>query len=565
MRAALPVLICTLIGIALGWFGRDLLGADSTDGGLDDPGMHAAGTADDAGLDGSRAGVRDFTVPVTLKDLKARGELEGERAAHTIQALAVLYAATGRTKELHELIDMALKAGVDPDRILDAILQLPDGERAAALAEVLARHPRVDFDPADVAAIFANDGEPDRALTVVKRALPDEEGFRHRLTRMLLRLDPGRGPAYLFRLPASESWSGRDLRYLRGYLIEQDRESELTQFLLRRLDDAPDDDAALRALGGLDRAAAISRARERTAGNPGDSGAWWRLGRLLEAEGDGSAAFDAFAEAAKRSPGSSAFEALVATDASRAIGLIDSLTAGSADDELIGAAANAYLAAGQPDRAAAIFRRALANDPDDDEWLSGLIETDPRGAVAILRSRLDAGADAKDDELVGRYAAALEGSGDKAAAYEQYERAFRNDPYDGDWQRGLAESDPSRAIALLAEHTQAHPDDASGLGAYGIALARAGRRGEAETQLERAIATGDAEEWFAELHSVNPSKAARALERRARRSRDDDLWGTLGEAHAEAGNTAKARDAFRRALRLHPSSDRWADALRKLR
>nr|MDJ0975090.1 tetratricopeptide repeat protein [Planctomycetota bacterium] len=525
----------------------------------------AGGASDEAGLDGSRAGTRDFTVPITLRDLKARGELEGERAAQTIQALAVLYAAMGRTQELDELIDMALKAGVDPDRILDAILQLPNGERAKALGQLLERHPRVAFDAAHVAAIFADDGEPDRALEVVKRALPEEDGFRRRLTHMLLRLDPARGPAFLFRLPASESWSGRDLRYLRGYLIEQDRESELTQFLLRRLDDAPDDDAALRALGGLDRAAALSRARYRTEANPGDDGAWWRLGRLLEAEGDASAAFDAFAEAAKRNPGSTAFEALVATDAARAIRLIDALTADSADDELIGAAANAYLAAGQAERAAAIYRRALANDPGDDEWLEGLIETDPEGAVALLRGRIDAGVDSKDDEVIGRYAAALQGSGDAAAAYEQYERAFQRDPYDGDWQRGLAESDPSRAVALLAEHTRAHPDDASGLGAYGLALARAGRRGEAEEQLERAIATGDAEEWFAELHRVNPTKAIRALERRARRSRNDDLWGALGEAYVKAGNTAKARDAFSRALRIYPSSDRWADALRALR
>lgn len=566
MRNALPILLCTAAGLLLGWFARELApGSEGSGRGDLLPPSTGPGAAADAGLDASGTGVRNFSVPIALRDLKSRGGNEGRRAARTLQSLAMLYAVGGQTTELQELIDMALRAGVDPARILDALSELPDGQRAQALIAVLERHPDVDFDVADVASLLADDGEPERALSRLRNAFPDEPEFRHRMTRLILRLDPRGAPGFLFRLAGSEDWSGADLRTLRGYLIAVGQESQLTQFLVRRLSAEPGDDDALRALGGLDRAAAIDHARQRTGANPADTRGWRRLGQLLKQDGDARGAFDAYAEAARRSPGGRVFDALVEIDPERALGLIEGLTEGSKDDELIGAAAESYLRAGRAGRAAQLFRRALAHDPEDGAWIEGLIDVDPAGAAAMLRERMGDSPDPTDDTLFGRYGAALRGAGDREAAFEQFERAYRADPHDDEWQLALVETDPAKALPLLSEHALAHPEDASGRGAHGVALARAGRQGEAANELAHALASGDAALWFPELHRLDPSRAHDVLERRARRSRDDEMWGLLGQSLLSAGKTNEARRAFTEALRRHPSSDRWSAALRGLR
>lgn len=566
MRSALPILLCTLTGLAAGWIAHDLVSAPDAD---DAQGPSASdiapGDTEDVGLDGSKSGIATFTVPVALRDLQARGQMEGRRAARTLQSLAMLYAVTGRTDELHKLIDMALRAGVDPGRVLDALSELPDGERAKALTAVLERHPKVEFDVADLATLLAEDGEPQRALSALRTALPKEADFRHRMTRLLIQLDPRGAPAFLFRNAESEEWSGAELRTLRGYLLAAGQEAQLTQFLLRRLEAVPGDDDALRALGGADRAAAIDHARARTASNPADTQGWRRLGHLLEQDGDARGAFEAYAHAARGGSGGKAFRALVDIDPERATSLIETLTEGSTDDELIGSAAEAFLRAGHPDRAAQLFRRALTHDPGDGEWIDGLIDTDPQGAVALIRAQMGDTPDPTDDTQLGRYGRALLGAGDSEGAFAQFERAYQADPYDDAWQLAMAETDAAKAIPLLAEHALAHPNDASGRGAHGVALARAGRHGEAVVELQHAIAEGDARQWFAELHRLDPGLAHRELEKRARRSRGHRLWGALGESLLAAGKTSEARRAFTEALRRHPSSDRWSTALRNMR
>ena len=102
------------------------------------------------------------------------------------------------------MLDKALVAGVDPDRVLDAIRELPLDRQGAALAAVIARHPDVDFDANRAARIFEQSGDPAQALAVLRDALPEQSGFDPDLARRLLRLDPQGGPAPSGPGPASQ-------------------------------------------------------------------------------------------------------------------------------------------------------------------------------------------------------------------------------------------------------------------------------------------------------------------------------------------------------------------------
>ena len=233
------------------------------------------------------------------------------------------------------------------------------------------------------------------------------------------------------------------------------------------------------------------------------------------------------------------------------------------DDEAIGLLARAYMKAGQPRDAVAVFLEAHASDPDDSEWIRGLIRLDPAQAVKSLEARIAKAPGARDEDLVGQYADALRASGRTGDAFDQYLVAHRTDPGDQDWQVAMAEVDPERALPVLESFLREDPDDASGRGAYGVALASVGRADEAIAHLEQAIRRGDAERWYDALSEIDQDRALDALERRARRDRNDETWGTLGRALARLGRDDEARAAFRRALALDPSDPDWAEALRR--
>lgn len=565
MRTGWLLLLCTLAGVAVGWVANELAREAPPSSGdrADDLITGGAGSAE-VGLAGDGSDIHELRVPISAKDLGDPDAPGNRRARRGFAALVMLHAIRGDHDEFQRLVDLAIRAGVDPDRILDAVDQLPLERRAAAMASILARHPDVEFDDATVARIFDEGGDPERALRIVREALPNEDRFRHRLTRLLLKLDPSNGPSTLFRLEASQQWTGEDLKYLRGYLLQIGQQERLVPFLLRALDNDPGDTTALRTLGRLDPEAAADRLRSRLSMNADDVDAWSRLGGLLLRTGDANGAFDAFVRAAERRPTRRHFEALLDLDARRALPLIVKWTEGAQDDEAIGALAQAYLRAGQRQQALQVFERAHRHDPDDSEWIEGLIEIDPRRAIESLRKRVEPAPAAADDDTLGRYGRALEAAGERDAAFEQYLAAFRKDDDDHRWQIHMARLDPTRAIDVLSAHVRANPGDASGRGAYGLALEATGRKGEAADHMADALAHGDAELWYRELARIDPSRALRALRARASRDRSDRMWGALGRALEAQGRRAEARDAYRRALAADPDDSEWADALSEL-
>ncbi|MCP5067585.1 MAG: tetratricopeptide repeat protein [bacterium] len=481
-----------------------------------------------------------------------------------LAALALLYAAEGREQALLRMAGAALEAGVDPDRILDAIRALPRARQGAALAAVLGRNPDVDFDGFRAAQIFEESGDPARALTVVREALPAQRGFDPDLTRYLLHLDPEGAPAFLFELEEANTWRGEDLQALIGFLVESGQEHESLAFVERALDTDPKDQDTLRVLARIAPREAVQRLRALVEDDPSDVQAWARLGTILRRQGDLGGAFSALQQAATLKPSRSAYEDLMRTDPHRALPLIKAWTEGERDDEAIGLLARAYLRAGQQGEAVATFLRAHEGDPDDSEWIRGLIRSDPQQAVTSLAAQIAKSPAAAEEDLLGHYGDALRAAGRTDDSFDQYLNAHRKDPDDKDWQVAMAHVDPERALPVLEAFLRDDPDDASGRGAYGVALASMGRTAEAAKQLERAMRRGDAGKWYTELAKLDSERALRALRQRARRDRgDDEMWGTLGRALRKLGRDDEARAAFRRALALDPADADWAAALRR--
>ena len=551
------LLIGLFAGLGAGWFaaaGRASRPAETELLGPDSPASRETTTS-----------ATDLHSPLhdleTLQDFARHRFVDERSSRRRFEALALLYAVTGRTGDLEALIDRALEEGVEPGRLFRAIRSLPERERGRVMIAVLDRHPGAAFDPYDVARLLADADESSRALSVLRDALPEMEGFDGETIHLLLELDPARGPDLLFGLESASDWSGSSLKALRAYLVDVGQERRLVPFLERALDARPDDTTALRTMAKIAPEAALARLRDRLAADDRDYGSWALVGRIHEAQGDDDDAFEAYRKAAEHRPTARYFENLLDLDPEKALPLIEAWTEGATDDEAIGARARAYRKAGREAEALETYLRAHANDPDDGDWVRGMIRLDPARAAQVLKERVAGGA--TDERSLGHYADALRAADRKAEAFDQYLAAHRKDPDDHAWQASMAEVDPTRALPILDRHVKAYPDDASGRGAYGMALASAGRTDEALAHMDYALAEGDAETWYDRMAEISPERALDALRRRAEHDRrDDEIWGTLGEVLLENGRRDEAREAFRRAVTLDPTDSTWVEALR---
>ena len=214
--------------------------------------------------------LQPVTGPEGLAAVEARLLRKPKR--RQLAALALLYAADGREQDLLRMLDAAVAAGVDPDRALDAIRELPRDRQGVVLAALLERHPEVEFDGHRLARIFEDAGDRPRAVAALRAALPDARGFDADLTQFLLRLDPSGGARFLFELEDAKDWRGDDLQALLGFFVEAGQEDQALAFVERALEADPDDHDTLRVLARIDPAAAIdrpARPRRRRSQRPG--------------------------------------------------------------------------------------------------------------------------------------------------------------------------------------------------------------------------------------------------------------------------------------------------------
>lgn len=570
MRTTEAILIGLTAGGAAGWVGHGL----TSRGGDADPVVESR-DHDDAPVEGPglAAGRTGGRAPISRKDVldaarrfdraKTDGATVGPKS---LVALATLEAVGGDEAEFLRLAERALASGLSIDDLLDALAEFPADRRAALLSTLLERHPDAVSDSVAVARAFAGAGRPDKALALVRAALPRASGLQPELARMLIQLDPEGAARSLFALEGSETWGADSLDVLRSLFIEADQESRLTPFLERVLDAHPGDHAALRSLRKVDPAAADVRLRALLVKNPDDPTAWSLLGELRHDAGDAAGAFDAFRKAAERDPRRSTFRDLVDADPVRGLEVVAALAKDSSDDEMLGALGQMYARVGRKDEAVKALLAAHEHDPKDMEWIDRLIELDPSAALSAVERRVGDAPGAARDDLLGRYGDALRAVGRTSDAFQQYVAAARRRPDADAWQQAMVETDPKAALPILEAHIKERPNDSSGHGNYGVALASTGRTADAIVQLERALADGEPHRWYEELRKLDPARALDGLERRSRTDPGNDrVFGLLGqELHAQHRD-AEAKAAYQRAAQLDPSDRDWARAIRELK
>lgn len=569
MRSALLPLT-VVAGLAAGWLLNDLLreppaSAPETGAGSLMPGAAATGPTL-AGTEGRPSGGLAEEAGRAVRALERGRSAQGPASVRGLVALATLQAVAGSEVEFLRVAAQALAQGASLNDLLPALREFPPEATARLLAQLLDQNPTAAYDVAQVAGLLADGGLTDRALGLVKATLPKRSAPDAELLRLLLRLDPTEGPRTLFALEGTERWDADALGVLRALLIEAGQDRALVPFLNRALTARPGDPDLLRWLARVDPRGAEARLQARVRTAPEDGRAWSLLADLRRDAGDAAAAFEAYRRAAEIHPGRSSFRDLVSVDPVRGLELVVAWSKDSADDERLGALGETYLAAGQREEALRTFLRAHEHDPGDGLWIDRIIELDPGTAVSTLEAQIAAAPAAADADLLGRYGQALAAAGRRQDAFQQVLAAFQKEPDRGTWQSALAELDPTRALPVLDRHVRDHPGDTSAQGAYGLALAGAGRREEALQALEGAVAAGDAERWYQPMASLDADRALAALDRRARtESVDPDLWGLLGQQLQGRQRRDEARRAYEAAARLDPSNRVWAQALRDLR
>ncbi len=502
----------------------------------------------------------------SLRGTDSRAGDDASRRGHRAAMLATLGAMRGDEAAFLRLATEALSRGVSLDELISAVKEFPADRRGAILAALLDHAPASARASVEFVRLLAESGQPDRALALVRAELPLHPGFQPEFSRLLLRLDPEGGAKLLFGLEGSEHWDADDMAVLRAALAETGNEGKLVPFLGRALEERPADHGMLRLLRAVSPVEARARTEALLKGSPNDPWALRFLGEIERDAGDAAGAFQAFRDSALASPSRSTFRDLVKLDPVRGLELALAWTKDAVDDEMIGAQAEMYLLAGRKDDAVRSFLRAHEHDPNDGEWIANLTELDPAVAIAALERRIGFAPEAASSRLLGRYARALDAAGRKDDAYSEFLAALAKDPDNDEWQRSIARIDPRAAIPVLQAHVRDHPVDASGHGALGLALAAVGRRDDALSELDLALARGEADRWYSALRDLDPDRALEGLRRRAAASGEDAaVWVLLGGELKKRNLRSEARSAYERAADIDPSDGDVARALRDLR
>lgn len=516
----------------------------------------ATAKAADPALSTELRGALAGTGAQDLADV-ARRAARGDGSARGWSALLTLYAMGDRTDDFLRAAADALRGGVGADEVLDATRLLPSDRRAAILGRLLAANPDVGWDPVDVADVFVEAGDREQAVATLAASLAAEP---HRaVIERLVAVDPARAASTLQQLAKDGDWPANRLRQV-GDALAGDGHPELaTPFLEAALDRAPLDRGALAALAAVSPELALKHARQTARQDAANPAAWLTLGDAQIASGAAGDAFDAYRQAASLGLSRDALLGMAKADPARAYAAAVELAGPKPDEGTLGVLARIALDADRPADSLAALVAAHERDPANRRWNLALVALDPARAAEVLGAAVETYRGRHREEVVGAYGEALMQAGNASAAYDRYREAFELRPDSGAWQRGLARSDPARAIPLLEARRRAKGDDGDLLGALADAYAGAGRSEEARALYARAVERDGGLQWYARMARVDPATAiARLQEATTADPRSGEAWGVLGDCQRQLGNLAAARDAYARARELEPASLTWA-------
>ncbi len=234
----------------------------------------------------------------------------------------------------------------------------------------------------------------------------------------------------------------------------------------------------------------------------------------------------------------------------------------SENDELWGDLGDALVEAGDGGAVDA-FLRALALDPADEEWVNQVGESDPLRGLAIIEAALEEMPN--DAELLASLANLHRAAGSPGAAFEAYERAFR-ETEGGDWADALVAIDPGRAATLFREALERDAERADLWQPLAVAHGLSGNPQAAIEAVGEAIAAGhDPTGTYEALVLHDPSSAIPVIETvLGEQPENDELWGDLGDAYFALGRPQEALDRYRRAHELDEEDEEWSDAIAML-
>lgn len=478
-------------------------------------------------------------------------------------ALGTVHALRGESAEAEQCALEGLRRGEEPEGVLDLLERLPAYLRAAALAAIRSQGEWA-WDPPMVADFLLRAGALEEGFAAAREALPTEARrlgpeYKPLIARMVA-ADPARADTVL--ASAAAGWGAEALTQI-AELFQEHGASEFVLPWLRRAltrEDAAQAGQLFTLLEKADPAAAVVEARRLAEAEPGEAGYWERLGNLLRAAGDAGGAFDAYARAARIDPDEDFLDQLYRLDPAAALPILVEVAGSSTSDEAVGLLGGALLRAGRLEEAEEAYFRAQRLDATDNEWLTGMVQLAPKRALAHLTQWVENFGGDQFDEVVGARANAMLALGDAEGAYEGYLAAIALDKADREWLCGLAKADPRRALEVLEEMRRSGGDEYEVMEALGEAYARLGRHSEAVACLEAAVANSgdDAPFLEGELAQVDPERGIGMLRERLARAPDDaDLWGFLGNAYYGLGQTARAVEAYEKALSLDPCDGTW--------
>jgi tetratricopeptide (TPR) repeat protein len=494
-------------------------------------------------------------LPPTVEEVTAGNEARGW------SALLTLYALAGRVDPFLAGVPKALAAGVPPEELLGLVALFPSDHLVEVLDRLRQAHPEPAWPPATLADLYVTGGAPQRAVDVLLTALaaaPDAS-----LAVKLVEVSPGAAATALAGMLGAFDADG--LGNIGNAFVAAGQGDAALAFLKAALAANPQNHSVLMSLAQVAPELALSHARGLVASGQGGAEVWTWLAQIELQNGNHAAAFAAYREAAMRQPSTEVLEGLMRADPQRAMDVALEVTAETTDDELLGSLAKIALRNGADPAAFDALLRAHERDPTDHEWLLAMVQMDPVRAAEALRATAARYTGDSRDEVIGALGNALRDLGRGDEAFDEYLAAHQMDPGDWEWQRGLADADPHRAIDVLEARRASGGGDANLYGALADAYAGAGRAHDARTLYEQAYAEGGDLVWLSHLARIDPGEAIRRLETVSReRSGEADVWANLGAAYRHAGRYAEARDAYGRAREISPGSLPYEIAWRRL-
>lgn len=197
----------------------------------------------------------------------------------------------------------------------------------------------------------------------------------------------------------------------------------------------------------------------------------------------------------------------------------------------------------------------------EDAW-NLLVEIDPKLAEAQMLAATKTENAYNEHSL--RYARHLVANGRKTEALAALEAALLASPQNRQLLHEISNLSSERGLELWALQTELHPNNSENWSKLAAQLEGAGRESEALEAALQGFELSDSSYPPELAMRLAPDRTLGILQKRADSSKDDELWGDLGDTYWQAGNSALAKLSWAKAKEFDPTDGEWTGKLSKL-